>query len=127
MSYLKPTRCRPSPGRMAIFWTGTQHDTPGVVNLPRDYDRIAQSGRLAREGALHADISKLAEGVSLYHATQLDEGMEVLADIPGSIARKYCGGGYGGYALYLFNEPAARDAAVASIAELRAIEPFCRV
>ena len=114
-------------GRMAIYWTGTQHDTPGVANLPRDYDRIAESGRAARAGVLHADIHQLAEGVKLYHATQLDEGMDPLPDVAGSIARKYCGGGYGGYALYLFDTAAARDAAVSSIADLRAVEPFCRV
>jgi cytidyltransferase-like protein len=114
-------------GRMAIFWTGTSHDTPGVANLPRDYDRIAESARIAREGVLHADISKLAEGVKLHHSSQLDEGMEPLPDISGSMARKYCGGGYGGYALYLFAEPATRDAAIASTPELRAVEPFCRV
>ncbi|MCU0753443.1 MAG: hypothetical protein MUC40_10580, partial [Akkermansiaceae bacterium] len=32
-------------GRMAIYWTGTQHDTPGVANHPRDYDRIAARRR----------------------------------------------------------------------------------
>lgn len=114
-------------GRMAILWTGTTHDTPGVANQPRDYDRIAQSGRIARDGALHGDISRLAEGVSLYHSTQLDEGMETLPEIDGSITRKYCGGGYGGYALYLFAEPSQRDKALASIDALRPIEPFCRV
>lgn len=114
-------------GRMAILWTGTTHDTPGVANLPRDYDRIAQSARIAREGALHADISRLADGVSLYHSTQLDEGMERLPEIDGSIARKYCGGGYGGYALYLFADPSLRDQAVASVDALRPVEPFCRV
>jgi cytidyltransferase-like protein len=114
-------------GRMAIFWTGVQHDTPGVVNLPRDYDRIARSARAAREGALQADITKLAEGVSIYHSTQLDEGMDPLPDITGSIARKYCGGGYGGYALYLFAEPSQRDSAIASTPQLRDVEPFCRV
>jgi hypothetical protein len=114
-------------GRMAIYWTGIQHDTPGVANFPRDYERIAQSARIAREGALHADITRLAEAVALYHATQLDEGMAELPDVPGSIARKYCGGGHGGYALYLFAEPSQRDAAVSSTPELRAIEPFCRV
>ena len=114
-------------GRMAIYWTGTSHDTPGIANHPRDYDRIAQSSRIARDGALHADIQKLAEAVKLYHATQLDEGMEPLPGIPGSIARKYCGGGYGGYALHLFDEPSHRDAAVSSTPELRAVEPFCRV
>lgn len=114
-------------GRMAIYWTGTQHDTPGVANLPRDYERIAESGRAARAGVLHADIHQLAEGVKLYHATQLDEGMDPLPDVAGSIARKYCGGGYGGYALYLFDSAEARDTAVSSTAELRAVEPFCRV
>jgi cytidyltransferase-like protein len=114
-------------GRMAIYWTGTQHDTPGVANLPRDFDRIAQSGRIARDGALQADIQLLAKGVDLYHQTQLDEGMEILPDIAGAISRKYCGGGYGGYALYLFNERSARDAALSSTPQLRAVEPFCRV
>ena len=65
--------------------------------------------------------------MSLYHAAQLAEGMDPLPDIPGAIARKYCGGGHGGYALYLFTEPALRDAAVANTPELRAVEPFCRV
>lgn len=114
-------------GRMAIFWTGTPHDTPGVANLPRDYDRIAQSARTAREGVLQTDIRRLAAGVALYHAAQLDEGMAALPDIPGAIARKYCGGGFGGYALYLFSDPAQRDSAVSSTPQLRAIEPFCRV
>ena len=114
-------------GRMAVFWTGTQHDTPGVANLPRDYERIARSARIARDGALHADITRLAEGVTLYHANQLDEGMDPLPGIPGAIARKYCGGGHGGYALYLFHDPALRDAAVATTPQLRGVEPFCRV
>jgi hypothetical protein len=114
-------------GRMAIYWTGTQHDTPGVVNHPRDYDGIARSARVAREGALQADIRCLADGVHLYHLTQLAEGMDPLPEIPGAIARKYCGGGYGGYALYLFDKPALRDAAIATTPELRAVEPFCRV
>jgi hypothetical protein len=76
---------------------------------------------------LQADIRKLAMAMDLYHATQLDEGMKPLPGIAGSIARKYCGGGHGGYALYLFDDAAARNAAVASIPDLRPVEPFCRV
>ena len=114
-------------GRMAIYWTGSPHDTPGVVNQPRDYDGIARSARVAREGALQADIRCLADGVHLYHLTQLAEGMDPLPDIPGAIARKYCGGGHGGYALYLFDAPALRDAAIATTPELRPVEPLCRV
>ena len=114
-------------GRMAILWTGTSHDTPGVADHPRDYDRIAQSARICREGVLQAGIAKLAEGVSLYHSTQLDEGMGLLPEINDAIAHKYCGGGYGGYALYLFADPASREAAISATPELRPVEPFCRV
>jgi cytidyltransferase-like protein len=114
-------------GRMAVLWTGKSHDTPGVANHPRDYDRIAHSGDIARDGTLAADIRKIAEAVSLYHATQLDEGMDPLPELQGSIARKYCGGGYGGYALYLFDQPADRDLALATTPALRPVEPFCRV
>jgi len=108
-------------GRMAVLWTGKSHDTPG------DYDRIAASARLARDGALHADAARLAEGMAAYHQTQLEEGMEALPAICGARASKYCGGGYGGYALYLFDEPAQRAQALAVNANLRAVEPFCRV
>ncbi len=73
--------------------------------------------------ALLQGLRMIAEVV----ATQIDEGMDVLSEIPGAIARKYCGGGYGGCVLYLFNDPVLRDAAVSSIPELRGVEPFCRV
>ena len=36
--------------------------------------------------------------------------MEPLPDLPGALAIKYCGGGWGGYALVLFGERGARDA-----------------
>ncbi len=114
-------------GRMAIYWTGTPHDTPGAADLPRDYDRIAESGRIARQGVLESSLEVLARGVDLYHATQLDEGMDPLPDLPGALARKYCGGGHGGYALYLFSTEAARASALATTEALRPIEPFCRV
>jgi cytidyltransferase-like protein len=114
-------------GRMAIYWTGTPHDTPGVAHLRRDYERIARSAQIAREGVLHTDLARLAEGVNLNCAAQLDEGMDPLPDIAGAIARKYCGGGHGGYALYLFNEPVQRAAALSVTPPLRAIEPFSRL
>lgn len=113
-------------GLMAIHWTGEAHDTPGAADRVRDYDRIAASGRIARDGVLHRDIGRLAEAVSVYHETQLDEGMEPLPEMPDSIARKYCGGGHGGYALYLFADPRHRDHAVQTHATLRSIEPYCR-
>ena len=114
-------------GRMAVLWTGQPHDTPGVANNPRDFDKIATSGRIAREGVIQASVAKLAEGIAIYHESQLAEGMNPLPEIPGAIARKYCGGGYGGYALYLFGEPEDRDAAVAQTPDLRQVEPFCKI
>ena len=113
-------------GCMAILWTGKMHDTPGVVDLPRDYDGIARSGAIAREAALASDLSGLAEGITVYHQTQLDEGMDPLPDLPGALARKYCGGGYGGYALYLFPDEESRSAALAADEKLRPVEPFNR-
>lgn len=114
-------------GCMALYWTGTSHDTPGVANHDRDLDLIAQSSRVAREGAMRRDISLLAEGISICHSAQLKEGMHPLPDIEGALARKYCGGGHGGYAIYLFPDPASREAAIAANAQFTAVEPFCRL
>lgn len=114
-------------GKLAIHWTGAQHDTPAVVDTPRDYDMIEKSGAIARQGVLHVDMEKLAEGMTVYYQTQLAEGMDPLPEITGSIARKYCGGGYGGYALYLFDDSKEREAAISANPEMRAVEPFCRV
>lgn len=113
-------------GRMAIQWTGKQHDTPGVVDLPRDYDGIAKSARVARTAVMDSDLATLGEAIDIYHQTQLDEGMDSLESLPGSMAHKYCGGGYGGYVLHLFAEERDRDLAVANHEAVRAIEPFNR-
>lgn len=114
-------------GCLAILWTGTPHDTPGVVNIARDYAAIAHSSRIAREGVLHATPRQIAEGMTLYHATQLEEGMDPLPEMPGALAHKYCGGGHGGYALYLFDNPQLREHAIAHTPDLRAVEPVCKV
>ncbi len=114
-------------GRMAILWTGKGHDTPGAADNTRDYTRIADAGNIARSAVLAGDIDLLAESINLQHAAQLDEGMDLLPEIPGSIARKYCGGGHGGYALYLFPETTARSTAISATESLREIEPFSRV
>lgn len=114
-------------GRMAIYWTGSPHDTPASAHLVHDFDRIAESARIARDGVLKTCIETLARGIDLYHTAQLSEGMAPLPDIAGTLAKKYCGGGHGGYALYLFRDEPARAAALATHQALRPIEPFCRV
>jgi cytidyltransferase-like protein len=114
-------------GLMAIMWTGKPHDTPGLADHPRDFDKIAESGRIAREGVLAANLEILAKGIGVYHEAQLAEGMDPLPEVPGAIARKYCGGGHGGYALYLFDTQTARDKTLTRDAAFRAVEPYCSV
>ena len=108
-------------GCMGLLWTGKQHDTPGAVGFERDYDLIERAGAMAREAVMAESIAKLAEAVLMSYSAQLGEGMEELPEISGSVARKYCGGGHGGYALYLFPSQGARDAA----AGLLPVEPWC--
>jgi cytidyltransferase-like protein len=111
-------------GRMALFWTGESHDTPGIVHGARDYDLIARAGALAREAAWRSDFEGLASAVRQSWAVQTGEGMRPLpADIAGAVAWKYCGGGFGGYAVYLFADQTSRDAACVRPG-FRPIEPY---
>jgi hypothetical protein len=111
--------------RMALLWTGQPHDTPAVTEQPRDYDLIEQAGRMAREAVFEGCIDRLAEGIRCSYQVQLGEGMSPLPDVPQALAKKYCGGGWGGYAVYLLSSPAERDAFVQQH-EAIAIEPFLR-
>lgn len=111
-------------GRMALYWTGQPHDTPDLAKLPRDYDAIARAGATARDAVWRNDLNLLADAMRQSHAVQRAEGMAALPDdIAGALAWKYSGGGFGGYALYLFAEPAQREAACAR-PNFRAIEPY---
>ena len=112
-------------GRMALLWTGGGHSTPGNVDRSRDFDLIEAAGRVAAAAVHGDDLGKLAEAVRMSHRAQLAEGMEALPEIAGATAVKYCGGGWGGYALALFADPAGRDAAVAR--GLLSIEPHLAV
>ncbi|MEE2826950.1 MAG: adenylyltransferase/cytidyltransferase family protein [Planctomycetota bacterium] len=111
-------------GRMAIAWTGKPHDTPSLADHPRDYRQIAYAGRLARYGVLPAIVGRIGDGIRLQHETQIDEGMSPLPEASTALAWKYCGGGWGGYALYLFFSPSLRDEWVSEDSSRRPIEPF---
>lgn len=114
-------------GKLAIYYTGSSHDTPSMADSQRDYNRIAQSSFIARAGVMERSIDELAAGVALYHSVQLSEGMKELPGISGSIAQKYLGGGFGGYALYIFKTNEERDAAVRLCSwRMKAVEPYCR-
>lgn len=113
-------------GRMAVYDTRIKHDTPGLAGLKRDFRKIAKAARVARLGVQEKDINVLAVGVRLSYELQLAEGMEPLPVVGESLACKYCGGGHGGYALYLYETPEARAAALAQCEYLYPIEPYCR-
>ena len=74
-----------------------------------------------------ASLSKLGAAVQLSYEMQLKEGMSALPDAPGCIGRKYAGGGWGGYALYLFENTEDRDAFVCSASNNRPIEPYITI
>lgn len=110
-------------GRMALYWSGAPHDTPGLAGRSRDFDLIFEAGKKARDAVWARDLGRLADAVHISWAMQTKEGMEPLPDdVPGALAWKYCGGGFGGYALYLFAKPEDRDAACMRKG-FRAIEP----
>ncbi|MCC6416513.1 MAG: cytidyltransferase, partial [Opitutaceae bacterium] len=110
--------------RMALYWTGVSHDTPGVVERARDFDGIESAGRLARDGVWASSLDGLAQAVNGSYQVQLGEGMAPLPEEgAGVIARKYCGGGFGGYALYLCESAAVRDGLCAQTG-FRPIEPY---
>jgi len=116
-------------GCMAIYWSGGTHDTPGNADNLRDYDAIARAGVLAREAVWTNSLDKLAEAVRVSYAMQLGEKMDPLPGDPASLggvaplAWKYCGGGHGGYALYLCRNAADRDHLCAQPG-FRVIEPY---
>ncbi|MCQ2364492.1 MAG: cytidyltransferase [Akkermansia sp.] len=113
-------------GRMAIFDTRIKHNTPGLAGLERPFRKIAKAASVARLGIKEQDIAVLAIGVQMSYQLQLEEGQAPLPEIGECLAHKYCGGGHGGYAVYLYETPEAREAALESCEDLYPVEPFCR-
>jgi cytidyltransferase-like protein len=112
-------------GRMALLWTGSSHDTPSLTGVTRDYDKVEKAGAIARRAVLEESIDDLARAVQCSYEVQLAEGMEPLPPVAWALAQKYCGGGWGGYAVYLFASRKDRDTFVAEKDTL-AIEPYLR-
>lgn len=113
-------------GKMAVFDTQIKHNTPGLAGVERNFSKIAKAARVARLGVLQQDITVLAVAVQLSYQLQLDEGMQPLPRIGSSLAHKYCGGGHGGYVLYLYETEADRREALNLCPDLYPIEPYCR-
>ena len=113
-------------GKMAVFDTRIRHNTPGLASRQRDLLKIAKAARVARLGVQQQDVTVLSVAVQMSYQAQLEEGMEPLPRIGKALARKYCGGGHGGYALYLFDTPEDREAALRECRDLYPVEPYCR-
>jgi cytidyltransferase-like protein len=111
-------------GRLALYWSGRPHSTPDLADRRRDYDAIFKAGRAACEAVWRNDPELLAVSVRMSWEMQTKEGMDALpGDVPGALAWKYCGGGFGGYAVYLFDGKGSRDAACKREG-FRPIEPY---
>ena len=110
-------------GCMALWWTGGPHHTPSMADQKRDYAAIGEASRIARDGVLLRDRGLLGKGIDASYQAQLKEGMSPLPGVDGCLGRKYCGGGFGGYALYFFDSIDARNAFVGGNSAARTIEP----
>ncbi|MDL5050415.1 hypothetical protein QQ054_30905 [Oscillatoria amoena NRMC-F 0135] len=116
-------------GKMALYYTGKVRKTPDLTDKTRDYDVIHRAGKIA-EKSCHvkeeeARLITLGEAIALSYEAQIKEGMDNLPYAPNALGKKYCGGGWGGYALYLFANQTDRDTFAAG-ANCLAIEPYMR-
>jgi len=111
-------------GKMLLYWTGQYHDTPAAASNERNYDQIAAASVQAAIAIRTDSFDDLCTAVNMSYKAQLDEGMAALPDI-GHAAAKYCGGGWGGYAVYIFTDNEQRNAATKE-GDFIVIEPFIR-
>lgn len=119
-------KCNPDilVDRIALLWLGESHYTPGLVDRPRDFEIIKDAGDTAREAVLVKSWSLLNTAINLSYRAQKREGMK---DLPNyhEVSKKYCGGGFGGYALYLFKDKEKRDEFL-TIPNTTEIQPYIR-
>ena len=95
-------------GRMALLWTGEAHNTPANASKTRDYDAIALASEQAVNAVRVKSLRGIFRSVDMSYAAQLKEGMNPLPNYY-ECAKKYAGGGWGGYAIYFFDNASSRD------------------
>jgi hypothetical protein len=108
-------------GHLGLLWTGQDHHTPSNVDRERDYNVIEDAGHEAAAGAAQRWYPGILKAIRWSYQAQKREGMDTLPGIQEALAWKYCGGGWGGYALYCFATREHRDAS-----GLIPIEPYLR-
>lgn len=124
-------------GLLALYWTGLSHDTPNLADLDRDFDLIYKAGEVATKAVRNDDLFELARAIEISYEMQMKEGMTELT-IPALmftdealkegrvLAKKYVGGGFGGYAVYLCSSLTTRDK-LCTLKDFRPVEPFIRL
>lgn len=111
-------------GRLALYYTGGSHVTANLVDAKRDYDAILEAGKVGHMAVQSQSVMVLRRTIHLSYEAQLAEGMKPLPEIQGTVC-KYCGSGWGGYALYYFQDSKTRDAYASIEADgWMAVEPF---
>lgn len=114
-------------GLMALEWMGQSHDTATIKGKPRNYRTIAKAGAIAAQAVQEQDIDMLAAAIRLSYKSQRGEGMKPINPMYAScVASKYCGSGWGGYALHLFDSLKHRTDFVLDNVNARPIEPYMR-
>ena len=111
-------------GKMALLWTGKSHTTYELTDNNRDFDLIIKAGKNAKIACEQRDIQLLGKAINVSCEMQIKEGMNPLSNF-GEAGKKYCGGGFGGYALYLFDTVEKRDLFLLKPDTLK-IEPYLK-
>lgn len=111
-------------GRMALLWVGArERGTTAILTQPRNLAGIVEAGQIAELAVHESSLIGLCEAVRRSYALQRDEGMAALP-LGGELAKKYCGSGHGGNAVYLFADVAARARFLENTPGTRAVEPY---
>jgi hypothetical protein len=114
-------------GLCALLWTGRrQQPTPDFVLRERGYYEIEVAAMQAKCAVAEHNYRMLACAVRASHYVQNHEGMLPLKTLPGDLAKKYCGAGWGGYAVYLFETRDDRERACRDRPAMIRIEPYMR-
>jgi hypothetical protein len=108
-------------GLMALKWLGTSHFTPDHTDSFRNYVLIKDAGFRAVKAVTTRDYGLILDSIHMSYVAQRSEGMTSLPFVQKCLASKYCGGGWGGYALCMFGSKEDRDAS-----GLIQIEPYMR-